>query len=201
MSRAAARPDTVSGAVRIRPVTAADLPAVLAMKNRSWRVAYGHALSAESLDEIDAGLPRQVEAWTHNIAAPGVTTVMAEQTRAEDPGTGPAEAGAVVGMACSGPRRSFGDAAVALAGTGLAEDDLPERELFSIYLDERAYGSGLGDRLIREVLGDAPAVLWVLAGNSRAEAFYRRHGFEALGVPAPLGARWGEHAERLYVRR
>lgn len=61
--------------------------------------------------------------------------------------------GAVVGMACSGPRRSFGGAAVALAGTGLAE------------------------------------------------AFYRRHGFEALGVPAPLGGRWGEHAERLYVRR
>ena len=57
------------------------------------------------------------------------------------------------------------------------------------------------DRLLTEVLGDAPALLWVLHGNERAEAFYRRHGFQAFGAPVPLGGRWGEHAERLYVRR
>lgn len=129
----------------VRPVTAEDLPAVLAMKNRSWRTAYAHALPAEEFDRIDA--------------------------------------------------------AMVLAGTGLSEGDLPERELFAVYLDERVYGTGLADRLLREVLGDAPAVLWVLDGNARAEAFYRRHGFEALGAPAPLGGSWGEHSERLYVRR
>lgn len=187
--------------VRVRPVTAEDLPAVLAMKNRAWRTAYGHALSAESLDEIDTGLPQQVEAWKGNIAAPGITTVMAEQARPRDPADGQAEGSAVVGMACSGPRRDFGSATVALEGTGLAEADLPELELFSIYLDEPVYGTGLGDRLLTEVLGDAPALLWVLHGNERAEAFYRRHGFQAFGAPVPLGGRWGEHAERLYVRR
>lgn len=199
----------------VRPVTAEDLPAVLAMKNRSWRTAYAHALPAEEFDRIDAGLADQVESWKRTVADPEVNLVLGEQgpraaSASGAPGAAddeegrseaPSEAGAVVGMACAGPRRPFGDAAMVLAGTGLSEGDLPERELFAIYLDERVYGTGLADRLLHEVLGDAPAVLWVLDGNARAEAFYRRHGFEALGAPAPLGGSWGEHAERLYVRR
>jgi GNAT superfamily N-acetyltransferase len=215
MSRADAPSGAESGPVRVRPVAAEDLPAVLAMKNRAWRTAYGHVLSEAALDEIDAGLPQQIQAWKASLVAPGVVTVMAEQTAAaggaeardpattgpEHPASGPAEAGAVVGMACAGPRRDLGPAAAALAGTDLAEADLPELELFAIYLDERAYGTGLGDRLLAEVLGDAPALLWVLHGNGRAEAFYRRHGFEAVGRPVPLGGEWGGRAERLYVRR
>ncbi len=182
----------------VRPVTAEDLPAVLAMKNRSWRTAYAHALPAEEFDRIDAGLADQVESWKRIVADPEVNLVLGEQG---PHATSAPESGAVVGMACAGPRRPFGDAAMVLAGTGLSEGDLPERELFAVYLDERVYGTGLADRLLREVLGDAPAVLWVLDGNARAEAFYRRHGFEALGAPAPLGGSWGEHSERLYVRR
>ena len=35
-----------------------------------------------------------------------------------------------------------------------------------------------------DVLGDAPAELWVFDGNPRAEAFYRKLGFERDGVEA-----------------
>lgn len=31
-------------------------------------------------------------------------------------------------------------------------------------------------------IGEEPAFLWVLDGNQRAIAFYRRHGFELDGV-------------------
>lgn len=213
--QAGARTSERTFEVSVRPVTAEDLPAVLAMKNRSWRTVYAHALPAEEFDRIDAGLADQVESWKRIVADPEVNLVLGEQDPnaalasgapgAADDEDGrsevPPEARAVVGVACAGPRRAFGDAAMALAGTGLSEGDLPERELFAVYLDERVYGTGLADRLLLEVLGDAPAVLWVLDGNARAEAFYRRHGFEALGPPAPLGGSWGEHAERLYVRR
>ena len=38
-------------------------------------------------------------------------------------------------------------------------------------------GTGVADLLVQETLGDVPAYLWVLTGNARAQAFYRRLGF------------------------
>ena len=35
------------------------------------------------------------------------------------------------------------------------------------------------------VIGDRPAYLWVLEGNVRAAAFYRRHGFTDEGGRKP----------------
>ena len=35
------------------------------------------------------------------------------------------------------------------------------------------------------VIGDRPAYLWVLEGNDRAAAFYRRHGFTDEGGRKP----------------
>ena len=70
---------------------------------------------------------------------------------------------AVVGFGVSGPGRDA-DAPVA-------------EELHALNLVDRARGTGLADRLVEELLEGRAAYLWVLAGNGRARAFYRRHGF------------------------
>ena len=47
--------------VTVRPATADDLPAVLTLKNASWRETYAHVLDAALLDRLDARLDEQVE--------------------------------------------------------------------------------------------------------------------------------------------
>lgn len=77
----------------------------------------------------------------------------------------------VVGMTTSGPPR---------------DDDPPAPlELYAINVLRRAYGSGLADDLMASVVGDRAAYLWVLDGNDRAMAFYRRHGFSDEGGRKP----------------
>jgi ribosomal protein S18 acetylase RimI-like enzyme len=60
----------------------------------------------------------------------------------------------------------------------------PARPLhvFSIYLRASAHGVGTGQALLDAVVGDEPAQLWVLRGNARAIAFYRRNGFTFDGA-------------------
>jgi GNAT superfamily N-acetyltransferase len=45
-----------------------------------------------------------------------------------------------------------------------------------------AQGTGLADLMMERLVGTEPASLWVLDGNVRAEAFYRRHGFARDGA-------------------
>ncbi len=76
---------------------------------------------------------------------------------------------------------------VAQAGIGRDADAPTPLELTVIYLRQPAQGSGVGDALLEMAIGDAPAYLWVLSGNSRAHSFYRRHGFAPDGT-----TRWVE---------
>ena len=87
---------------------------------------------------------------------------------------------------------------VAQAGFGRDVDAPTPLELCVIYLRKAAQGSGVADALLRTAIGDSPAYLWVLAGNARAHAFYRRHGFvpdgttkmiEGLGITKERWAR------------
>lgn len=66
---------------------------------------------------------------------------------------------------------------VAQAGIGRDDDAPTPLELIVMYLRAQAQGSGVADALLQMAIGDAPAYLWVLSGNSRAHSFYRRHGF------------------------
>jgi GNAT superfamily N-acetyltransferase len=84
-------------------------------------------------------------------------------------------------------------AVVGVAHACAARDaDAPQLlELAMIYLLDVAKGSGIADRLLEMAIGDAGAYLWVLSGNTRAQAFYRRHGFvpdgtTKLGNPVAL---------------
>jgi len=44
-----------------------------------------------------------------------------------------------------------------------------------------AHGSGAGQALLHAAVGDSPAYLWAADDNPRAEAFYRRNGFDPDG--------------------
>ena len=77
----------------------------------------------------------------------------------------------IVGITTSGPPR---------------DEDAPEPlELYAINVLRRAHGTGLADDLMEHAIGDRPAYLWVLDGNDRAQAFYRRHGFVDEGGRKP----------------
>ncbi len=74
--------------------------------------------------------------------------------------------------------------AVGTAG-GVVTESGPE--LISMWVDPRARGSGVGDRLVRAVLdwaaqqGFDSVLLWVASGNAAAERLYARHGFRRTG--------------------
>jgi ribosomal protein S18 acetylase RimI-like enzyme len=40
----------------------------------------------------------------------------------------------------------------------------------------------VGHALLTRAIGDAPAYLWMLKGNDRAQRFYERHGFAFDGT-------------------
>lgn len=172
--------------VTVRPATADDLPAVLAMKNAAWRETYAHVLDDALLDRLDARLDEQVEGWRTALAQ-GARVWLAEEA-----------GGVVVGMAATAPRteRSL----PAPAGANGWPEDLPETVLTSLYVLARAHGTGLGHRLHEAALGDIPAVLRVLEGNERAVRFYRGHGYAPVGDPEPIGGAWGDAREQLMVR-
>ena len=82
------------------------------------------------------------------------------------------EDGTIIGLATAGVTR---------------DDDAPTPwELYSIHVTAAQQGRGVADDLIRAVAGsgDGDAALWVLAQNTRAQRFYRRHGFTVEGASA-----------------
>ncbi|MVA75156.1 hypothetical protein GC722_03800 [Auraticoccus sp. F435] len=64
------------------------------------------------------------------------------------------------------------------------------RQLTTLYTLRRTHGSGLGGALAAELVGGEPAYLWIMTGNDRAEAFYRRLGFSRGSVAVPSGPTW-----------
>ena len=83
--------------------------------------------------------------------------------------------GAVVGFCHIGPSPDVD-----------AGDDT--RHLHALYVDPRFAGRGLGSALLLAgrdslaIAGFAEATLWVLAGNTRARAFYEGHGWRPDGT-------------------
>ncbi|GAA1410955.1 N-acetyltransferase [Glutamicibacter uratoxydans] len=80
------------------------------------------------------------------------------------------DSGALLGFGFAGPPNAH-RGAVHAAGL----------QLYSLYVLSEHHGTGLGQRLLDEVLGGDPAVLWVAKENPRAIAFYLRNGFEFDG--------------------
>lgn len=160
------------GRFRIRQAGLADMPALASVKAASWRETY-------AFDEAVFGAHDQLAAT-------------AAERWAEDAREG-AHFWAVVDTAAPGGTGAF----VGLAHACPARDpDAPQSlELAVMYLRRVAQGSGIADRLLEVTVGDAPAYLWVLAGNERAIRFYARHGFELDGASQELGGALAGHRE------
>lgn len=184
----------------IRPARPEDVEALLRVKARSWREAYGSLLAAEVFDRVDARVPEDVPAWAALIGSDKDLWVVE------------ADGGRLVGVALAGPSRierpacgepeaSHASDASDAPDDGSASPSMPGRELMVLYILAETYGTGVGARLMRAAAGDGPAVLRVLAENPRAIAFYRKHGFVEDGAPQPMEGAWAGLHEQLMVRR
>lgn len=137
----------------------------------SWQVAYRGLLPSELLDRLaPAERAKRYSFATHGPGTPLTTVAVVE--------------GRIWGFATVGPARDTDAGDVG--------------ELYAIYVDPSRWGRGLGRALIGEARrllaerGHAAALLWVLAGNSRAEAFYRADGWLPDGSrrDEEIGAGW-----------
>lgn len=138
----------MEGGATIRAAEPGDAPVLADLHLDVWEDAYADLVPRALLDARRA-TPHQRRAarWAQRLHA--TPTWVAED------GSG------LVGLACAGPGRD--------AGGGL--------ELMALYVRARCYDTGTGSGLLRAAIGDRPAYLWVLAGNTRAIRFYEHKGF------------------------
>ena len=140
-----------------RAATAADVPAIAAVRIRSWQEGYRGLMPQDYLDALDP--VAETERW-----------------RGRDlTGQHVAEAGGrVVGWLSVGPYRA--DAGEEVPGPSCGEVN-------AIYALPSEWGLGVGRALMTHGLeelrrrGLRPVLLWVIEGNERARRFYARAGF------------------------
>lgn len=167
------RPDKVapmSGGYTVRHPKLDEAPAIAEVHVKSWQQAYTGILPEQFWN--DQALQRRTDSWREMLA----DQAHRARTRVTEVD------GAIVGIAQIGPPR---------------EEDLEvEHELYLLYLLEDHYGSGAASEMLTELLNDKSAALWVFKDNPRAQAFYRKHGFEADGLEKDLGEDEGAEALR-----
>ncbi len=150
----------------IRPLRVEDAEAMADLHLDCWDDAYTGLVPQQVIDARRAKRDERVAMWSANPGE-GVPTWVAEQ----DDG--------LVGFVSAGPAR---------------DDDLVGVvELWALYARAAVWGTGVGHTLLDQAIGDAPAYLWVLAGNDRAIGFYERHTFTFDGRDEPT-------AEGLHLR-
>jgi ribosomal protein S18 acetylase RimI-like enzyme len=116
-----------------------------------WQHAYAGLMSPAYLDGLDPAA--FAESWRTRLADPFPGTV--RLVARDDEG--------IVGFTTAGPPRI---------------DDPPvDLELYAINVLPRAHGTGLADALLEATIGERAAYLWVIEGNERAMAYYRKRGF------------------------
>jgi GNAT superfamily N-acetyltransferase len=148
----------------IRDIGEADFPAVAEVHVRAWQRAYAGIVPASVLDALD---PAHLAARRRRIPVrPDQRTIVADVD------------GTIAGFASFGPSR--------VQGTE-NEYDLSAGELYAIYVDPASWNTGVGRRLLAEVVtaisGTYPELrLWVLEDNHRARRFYERAGLAPDGV-------------------
>ena len=138
--------------------------AVAQVHVRAWQIGYRGLMP----DEYLAGLraeerARRYDFATRDPARPGTLVAI--------------EAAEVLGFATISPARD--------------EDTIGRGELCALYVDPDCWRRGIGRALASAArselygLGFRNAVLWVVAGNARAEQFYRKDGWIADGLRRP----------------
>lgn len=147
----------------IRALAPEDAAAVAVLQNRLWRLTYTGLVPEQVLearDDVANTRAWQERAATHAATGrspEGVVTLVAHD-----------DAGTPIGWASVGPPRDV--------------DAPTDTELWSLYVAEEHQGAGVATRLLEAALPSSAVHLWVLRGNDRAIAFYRKVGFELDGT-------------------
>lgn len=158
----------------IRAATPADAEAIARVHVHAWRWAYRDLLPPDYLEALSAHeRTARWRRWLEERRERRLAVFVAEE-----------QTGQVVGFVSAGPARD----ADAGPTTG---------EVYAIYLEERAAGTGVGRALFERAEGElsarrfTSATLWVLAANERARRFYERAGWAVDGhekhEPLPNG--------------
>lgn len=144
----------------IRLATPADARAIAQVRVMAWRTTYRGMIPAAYLDGMK--VEDSAALWERVLTAgPNTTNTFVAESD-----------GMVVGFA---------------SGLMLAEPKLGfDAELSAVYLDREYQRQGIGARLVGNVaraqvaLGATGLLVWVIAGNKPARAFYERLGAELL---------------------
>lgn len=163
----------------LRPAEPDDAMAVARVHVRSWQAAYRTLMPDDYLDQLRP--EDRAKRYTFGSSDPlKPRTIVA------------AEGGVIHGFATTGPSR---------------EPDLPEHgELYALYVDPDRWGRGIGVALMSAArarlfdLGFRSAILWVLAGNVRAEHFYRKDRWAPDGLRRTVTA-WGAKVDEIRYQR
>jgi GNAT superfamily N-acetyltransferase len=163
--------------VRVRPepivlreALPGDARAMAGLNVRAWRAFFPGLVPQALIDGMEVE-PRARYWEEHLPSVPPERTWVAERN------------GRVIGLTHVGPSR---------------DPDTPEAaELYGMYVEPEAVGTGVGRALMKaalEHLRAGPweeAILWTLPGDHRAARFYRAWGWEPEGVAktghSPLG--------------
>ncbi|WP_344741134.1 GNAT family N-acetyltransferase [Microlunatus spumicola] len=138
--------------VVVRPAVPDDAEALGRCHLACWREAYADLVDPACLAPFLADVDGFVERWRGRLD--GTWPV-----RVADAG------GALVGLASVRPA----------SGEAVAH-------LNALYVRREHWSTGLGQRLLDSVLGDAPATLRVFRDNARARRFYARNTFVPDGT-------------------
>lgn len=149
----------------VRPAVPSDAAAFAEIHVRAWQVAYRGIVDQALIDRLDVA--EKTVSWEQGIREPrdGARITVCEHD------------GRVAAWSTHGPCHHQPPAA---HGTGR-----PEGELMGLYAHPDAWGTGAGPAVLADALAwldgrYASSVLWVLSGNPRAIACYRRHGYVAV---------------------
>jgi len=163
----------------IRPAQPDDALSVARMHVRAWQVGYCHLLAGDYLAQLDPQeRARRYDFANQDMQRP--KTLVVE------------EDGAIRGFATTSPAR---DADTSDGG-----------ELCALYVDPDEWGRGFGTALLRAARlrlveqGYRHATLWLLAGNQRAERFYRADGWTPDGKGRTESI-WGVNVNEIRYRR
>ena len=147
--------------MNLRPAVPADAMAVARVHVRAWQAAYRGLMPEDYL----AGLRPEDRAQRYDFASVDPArprTLVA------------VEADTVLGFTTISPARD--------------EEAAGQGELCALYVEPDCWGRGIGQALAAAARGDLcrlgfrNAVLWVVAGNVRAQQFYRADGWTPDGL-------------------
>ncbi|NDC38832.1 MAG: GNAT family N-acetyltransferase [Proteobacteria bacterium] len=140
----------------IRPAQPEDARGIATVHTHSWQSTYRGQLPDSFLDQLS--VPAREQRWRQDLAAKAFQVRVAEQD------------GVIVGFVSFGPSRDPD-----------AEADCTA-EIFAIYLLAEAQGTGAGNALWQQAVGELKRggyeaiTVWVLDTNQKARRFYERMG-------------------------